>query len=143
MNETLREMAHRNPTIQILADNDYSLTLDNFYKMCLIVQRMRANIPIIIMGETGVGKTALIRHLVQNVFRDKLVLFNVHAGTNEAQLIKFDEEIRRTYEDIQKMHDEARKVDANLPEKTTKMLWVFFDEFNTTEEVGYIKEIIM
>jgi predicted ATPase len=68
---------------------------------------MRANIPIIIMGETGVGKTALISYLVQNVFQDKLMLFNVHAGTDEAHLIKFDEKIRRAYDDIQKVHDEA------------------------------------
>jgi DNA-binding NtrC family response regulator len=32
--------------------------------MCLIVQRAVSHIPIIIMGESGVGKTALIRFLV-------------------------------------------------------------------------------
>lgn len=48
----------------VIADASYSLTLDNFLKMCLIIQRMRARIPINIMGETGVGKTALIRFLV-------------------------------------------------------------------------------
>jgi MoxR-like ATPase len=104
---------------------------------------MRANIPTIIMGETGVGKTALLSHLVQNVFRDTLMLFNIHSGADEAHLIKLDEKIRRAYDDIQKEHDEARKVNANLPEKATEKLWVFFDEFNTTEEVGYIKEMIM
>jgi midasin (ATPase involved in ribosome maturation) len=83
-------MAHKNPTVQLEADYNYSFTLDNFYKMCLIVQRMRANIPIIIMGETGVGKTALIRYLVNNVFKDKLMLFSIHAGINEARLIEFD-----------------------------------------------------
>jgi midasin (ATPase involved in ribosome maturation) len=83
-------MAHKSPLVEPKDDNNYSLTLDNFYKMCLIVQRMRANIPIIIIGETGVGKTALIRYLVENVFLDVLMLFSIHSGTNEAQLIKFD-----------------------------------------------------
>ena len=78
----LREMAHKNPNTLLKPDADYSLTLDNFFKMCLIIQRMRANIPIIIMGETGVGKTALIDHLVKNVFLDELVQLNIHAGTN-------------------------------------------------------------
>jgi hypothetical protein len=77
------------------------------------------------------------------VFQDKLEIMNIHAGTNEAQLIKFNQNIWHAYEEIQKVHDEARKDNPNLPMKTNKKIWVFFDEFNTTEEVGYIKEIIM
>lgn len=50
MMEMLKSMAHKNMGIKIKPDPNYSLTLDNFYKMCLIVLRMRANIPIIIMG---------------------------------------------------------------------------------------------
>jgi len=33
---------------------------DNFIKMTLIALRIRAKIPIILMGETGIGKTALV-----------------------------------------------------------------------------------
>jgi midasin (ATPase involved in ribosome maturation) len=51
--------------------------------MCLIVQRAVSHIPIIIMGESGVGKTALIRFLVQVVFRHEFLVFNVHAGVDE------------------------------------------------------------
>ena len=123
----LREVAHKNPNAMLKPDENYSLTLDNFFKMCLIVQRMRANIPIIIMGETGVGKTALIDHLVKNVFLDELIQFNIHAGTNEAKLIEFDKDMRT----------------ASAKLAQGKKLWVFLDEFNTTEEVGYVKEIIM
>ena len=97
---------------------DYSLTLDNFFKMCLIIQRMRAKIPINIMGETGVGKTALLRFLIEKVLNDKLELFNIHAGINEAQLIKYIE--------VMKKHGTEAKAEG-------KRLWVFFDEFNTTE----------
>lgn len=94
MKRMLRELAHKNPNVTLKPDENYSLTLDNFFKMCLIVQRMRANIPIIIMGETGVGKTALIDHLVKNVFLDELIQFNIHAGTNEAKLVEFDKDMR-------------------------------------------------
>jgi midasin (ATPase involved in ribosome maturation) len=48
--------------------------------MCLIIQRATAHVPIVIMGESGVGKTALIRFLVEVVFEHKFLLFNVHAG---------------------------------------------------------------
>ena len=41
----------------------YSLTMDNFFKMCLIILRERCSIPCVIEGESGVGKTALIRFL--------------------------------------------------------------------------------
>ncbi len=34
------------------------------------------------MGETGVGKTSLLKYLVENVFKDVLETVNVHAGTN-------------------------------------------------------------
>jgi midasin (ATPase involved in ribosome maturation) len=95
MLEMLKSMAYVNTaTAKILPDPNYSLTLDNFYKMCLIVLRMRANIPIIVMGETGVGKTALIRYLVENVFRDQLKLFDIHAGVAESHLIGMVKEIR-------------------------------------------------
>ena len=59
---------------------NYSITLDNFFKMCLVVQRAVSNIPTIIMGESGVGKTALIKFLVEVVYGHTLLIFNIHAG---------------------------------------------------------------
>lgn len=44
---------------------EYKLTLDNFFKMCLIIYRSKSNVPSIIMGQSGVGKTALIKFLVE------------------------------------------------------------------------------
>ena len=41
---------------------------------------MRANIPLVIQGEAGVGKTALLRHLVTNVFRYDFVAYTINAG---------------------------------------------------------------
>ena len=42
---------------------DYVFTPDNFVKMVLILIRLRSGIPVIMMGETGCGKTSLIRKL--------------------------------------------------------------------------------
>jgi len=47
----------------------YIVNIDNFFKMCLITQRMRLNIPIVIMGEAGIGKTALLRHVVYQLYK--------------------------------------------------------------------------
>ena len=43
-----------------LAKKGYEFTIDNFVKMILIYLRIRANIPLILMGETGCGKTIQI-----------------------------------------------------------------------------------
>ncbi len=43
----------------------YRITLDNFYKICYIIQKASSYVPIIIMGESGVGKTTLIRFVVE------------------------------------------------------------------------------
>jgi Cdc6-like AAA superfamily ATPase len=36
--------------------------------MCLISLRERQNIPIIIMGEAGTGKTALLKHVSEKLY---------------------------------------------------------------------------
>lgn len=40
-------------------------TLDNFMKLVLIYLRIRNYQPIVLMGETGVGKTSLVEYLAK------------------------------------------------------------------------------
>ena len=64
--------------------NSYIFTSDNFIKLILIMTRIRANLPVILMGETGCGKTSLIRILYDLKFkyvnqRDyNMIIFNIH-----------------------------------------------------------------
>ncbi len=51
--------------------------------MALIFLRIQANQPVIIMGETGIGKTALIQ-LLSNIMSCKIKIMNVHAGITDA-----------------------------------------------------------
>ena len=44
-------------------DETYVLTVDNLIKILAIQMRFRCGIPVIIMGETGCGKTRLIRYM--------------------------------------------------------------------------------
>jgi hypothetical protein len=39
------------------------------------------------MGETGCGKTSLIRFFSQNILNDFLVIFNIHAGITSKIII--------------------------------------------------------
>ena len=71
---------------------NYVFTADNFVKMILILLRIRSNIPVIMMGETGCGKTSLIRKLSEmknNGNADKMKILNIHAGTNDNDIINF------------------------------------------------------
>ena len=44
-------------------DKSYVLTADNVIKILAIQMRFRCGIPVVIMGETGCGKTRLIRYM--------------------------------------------------------------------------------
>ena len=49
--------------LKAIDDEKYVLTLDYTIKMLSIYERCRCKVPIIIQGETGVGKTALLKML--------------------------------------------------------------------------------
>ena len=46
-------------------DETYVLTIDNLIKILAIQMRFRCGIPVVIMGETGCGKTRLIRYMCE------------------------------------------------------------------------------
>ncbi|CAF3492697.1 unnamed protein product, partial [Rotaria socialis] len=68
--------------------DDYVLTSDNFIKMLLIYLRVQCGIPVLIMGETGCGKTSLIKFLCQKVLDQELEIFRIHAGVTADIIIK-------------------------------------------------------
>ena len=49
--------------LKIIDDNNYVLTLDYALKMINIHERRECGMPVIIEGETGVGKTELLKML--------------------------------------------------------------------------------
>ena len=75
----------------------------------------------------GCGKTALIQFLSQKILDDDLEVFRIHAGVSSEKIIKT-------------MHGYIFQAEQSAKEK--KRLWVFFDEFNTTINIGLLKEII-
>ena len=108
--------------------------------MCLILIRLRANIPVIMMGETGCGKTSLIRKLseLQNNGKCLLVIDNIHAGHTNDDIINFIEtkvipEAKKLSEK-EKINKEKYKLGQLYEEKK---LWVFFDELNTCKSMDY------
>ena len=125
---------------------DYVFTEDNFIKMCLILIRLRANIPVIMMGETGCGKTSLIRKLseMQNNGKCLLVIDNIHAGHTNEDIINFIESKvipeAKTLAEKEKIIKEKYTKFGQIYEE--KKLWVFFDELNTCKSMDLLSEII-
>ena len=126
---------------------DYVLTADNFVKMMLILLRIRSGIPVIMMGETGCGKTSLIRKLSEmknDGDKQRMKILNIHAGTNDNDIIKFINEnvipdARKMYEGELKLKERYSK-EGQIFEYTK--LWVFLDEINTCKSMGLISELM-
>ena len=91
----------------------YVFTADNFIKMILILIRIRANIPVIMMGETGCGKTSLIRmlsRLLNDGSNKKMKILNIHSGITDNDIIDFiEKEILEDAKKYQVEDDENAK----------------------------------
>ena len=71
-----------------VVNNEYVVTADNFLKMCIIYLRVQSRVPVVIMGETGCGKTSLIKFFSENILNDKLLIFNIHAGITARMILE-------------------------------------------------------
>ncbi|XP_048674799.2 E3 ubiquitin-protein ligase RNF213 isoform X3 [Caretta caretta] len=113
-------------------DETYELTTDNILKIFAIEMRFRCGIPVIIMGETGCGKTRLIKFLCElrrsGVDAENMKLVKVHGGTSAEMIYA---KIREA-EDIAVSNKQQHQFDTIL----------FFDEANTTQALGSIKEVL-
>jgi hypothetical protein len=95
--------------------------------MVLLVYRIIADIPVILMRETGCGKTALIKKLSQILNNGEIVveIINIHPGITDKYI-------------CQKMKEINEKAKSQKEE-----LWVFFDEINTCLSLSLLTEIFI
>ena len=131
-------------------NNNYVITNDNFKKMVLLVYRIKANVPVIIMGDTGCGKTALITKLNQilNNGKTTVEIINIHPGITDEKLCKIMEEKNKIAEKIlkEKKEREQKKKNNNLIDDEQIIndeLWIFFDEINTCLSMSLLTEIFI
>ncbi|CAG8770906.1 27002_t:CDS:2, partial [Dentiscutata erythropus] len=100
---------------------EYTLTIENLLKMVMILSRSHANIPVVLCGETGCGKTSLISFLSM-VMEVNFRALNFHAGVHESDILDFME-----------------NATALAAEGET---WIFFDEINTCNHIGMLGTLI-
>lgn len=112
-------------------------TLDNFMKLILIYLRVRSNLPIILMGETGVGKTSLVDYLAKIIDAECMTL-NIHAGITDEEIIAFVNHAQ----DIAAKQPTKRDPSSQIAIQRKVIL--FFDEINTNSNIsGLLKEIFI
>ncbi|ETN98579.1 hypothetical protein RFI_38913, partial [Reticulomyxa filosa] len=92
--------------------------------MVAIAQQIRSDTPVILMGETGCGKTSLIKCLAK-VANVKLEAVDVHGGF--------------TRTDIRQI---VRDCTEQFNMQGLKEMWIFLDEINTSPDLGWFKELI-
>ena len=144
----------------------YVYTPDNFIKVVLILMRIRVKIPIIMMGETGCGKTTLIEMASKLINKGEIKIkkMNIHAGITNEDIIKFMEQLnedvkmddkillKRKKDNFEKLPEEHKKayLKKNSKEQIfseyekeikNRKIWIFFDEINTCNSMGLLTEI--
>jgi hypothetical protein len=103
-----------------LGGGRFCVTYDTILKMIAIFTRIRCGIPVVLMGECGCGKTALLNYM-SDYLDIPLVNLDIHGGTTAADIV-------------------AALVAA---EAMDREVYVFLDEINTCSEMGLLTEIIV
>ena len=102
----------------------YALTGDNLLKMMLVHVRLAAGLPVVISGETGCGKTSLVKFLASAVGLpdERFRVLNVHAGIDKSDVSEFIRE------------SELQAADGPV--------WCFLDEVNTSQHIGLFSQLV-
>ena len=95
----------------------------------MALTRVQAGIPVIIMGEAGCGKTSMI-NFAGHLTNANVVSFPLHGGISRHQIEEF---LRNNI---------TCHITTTLPLSDRRSLWIFLDEINTCNDLGFIKTVI-
>eukprot|EP00656_Telonema_subtile_P027205 TRINITY_DN2923_c0_g1_i1.p1 TRINITY_DN2923_c0_g1~~TRINITY_DN2923_c0_g1_i1.p1 ORF type:complete len:2755 (-),score=765.54 TRINITY_DN2923_c0_g1_i1:91-8355(-) len=107
-------------------DPGYIYTIDNLLKMLSIQMRLKYDLPVVISGETGCGKSSVIKQMCA-VTGMRLRTIDIHGGITDSDIVAWMNE---------------RLTEAAQIEHPMGKLVVFFDEVNTCNCMGLFKEIV-
>ena len=120
-------------TLEEIIGKEYVITSDNFIKMVKIYYIINSNLNLIIMGETGCGKTLLISKLYELLNNGEKMTndykINIHEGFTDKDI-------------IEKVIEIDKKADKITRKNRNKKIWVFIDEINSCKSMGLFNEII-
>lgn len=110
-------------------EEGYVLTEENNLKMALMLVKASIGEPIVIMGESGCGKTYFTKFTASCIKEDTIKVITLHAGVTEQELLRF----------LKESIVQANDMHAREP---NKKLWILFDEFNTSPLQSIVTEIM-
>jgi hypothetical protein len=133
----------------------FSLTQETYSKILMMFQQAQLNIPIVIMGPTGCGKTYLVSFTAECLLGDHFENLTLHPGVTEEQLkdrlLKCYQEAQKSLENAETLAAQSRnerRVGKTTPPtnaetefdeedrqkylRGAKKVWLLFDEFNTS-----------
>jgi hypothetical protein len=125
----------RFPNLEENCDNEkgveegFVVTEENNLKMALVLVKSMVGDPIVIMGESGCGKTYFTKFTASCVKQDEIRVLTLHAGVREDDLLKF----------LKECIDRALFLQTETP---GKKVWILFDEFNTSPLQSIVAEIM-
>lgn len=108
---------------QLPGPQEYVVTEDNLIKLLSIQQRLKYKLPVVLMGETGCGKTALVKFLAKTL-EYPLRTLHVHGGITDEIIYNF---VLQSIEDS----------------KTQNGILIFFDEINAANCMTMFKSLII
>ena len=133
------------PSLDEIVDT-YAFTSDNFIKMINILLRIRAKTPVILMGETGCGKTSLIKMISKLKKNNLMITFDIHAGITDKEII----EMLQHYGLLEGYEKNLNNIAPNACEMMNRciekgeefIVWLFLDEINTCNSMGLLTELM-
>ena len=121
---------------------NYSFTKDNFIKMTLILIKLEAKIPVIIMGKSGYGNSLLIQKLFDFVSYgnfNNLKVLDFYPGIKIEEIINFFNLIISEEENLEKKDNTKFRKNRLYIQKN---IWIFLKNINYCKSMGLIKELI-
>ena len=81
---------------------NYIFVSDNFIKIVVILLYIEAKIPVILMGETGVGKTKLLEMLsvLYGKGTPNWEKLQIHAGTTDQEIVEFIQKLEKNIKEL-------------------------------------------
>ena len=123
--EKLRHASGWGGQVAAQLDQRYVMTVDNLLKMLSIALRIRNGMPVIVMGETGCGKSSLMTGMCA-ILGWRLHTLNIHGGMEDSDIIEWMNNVIDTVESSGGSGDSPHVA--------------FLDEVNTCNSMGLFKE---
>eukprot|EP00397_Hematodinium_sp_SG-2012_P000023 GEMP01000023.1.p1 GENE.GEMP01000023.1~~GEMP01000023.1.p1 ORF type:complete len:4845 (-),score=1374.35 GEMP01000023.1:551-15064(-) len=114
------------PDFMPTRSSHYVLTVDSLLKILSIQLRLKYDLPVLLMGETGCGKTALI-NFIADALNFPLHTLDIHGGIDDNDIISF----------IKKCALEAKRMQADH-----RCVVAFLDEINAANCMALCKQLI-